>query len=333
LEVSALSVSLPEETDKIECKRNHAEQTPFRLGDIPSPNQKPAFRQLEVYYYEKKLKLNAEFPSSLGLVDENGCYNYTAYLLADENDVSVRLVRYAGTDRTEVLEDEDFGRRCLITAANRVLDKLYAESRALAVAASKLRPDLGIVDGTAIREALINAVVHNDYTRERPPVAEIFSDRFAITSCGGLPRGMDRDRFFRCRSVPRNRGLMRVFRDAGFAEQLGSGLGRILGLYERSVFTFEDELLTVTFPFDGSFLLPREEAQSKKRVIVKEEIEGELLAFCVLPRARYEMQQHVGIANREYFRKMILKPMVIAGKLSMTVPNNPNSRSQKYVRV
>ena len=71
------------------------------------------------------------------------------------------------------------------------------------------------------RQALINAIVHNDFTREIPPVFEIFSDRMEFTSYGGLISGQSKEDFFSCSSMPRNRELMRVFKDVGLVEQLG----------------------------------------------------------------------------------------------------------------
>jgi len=62
--------------------------------------------------------------------------------------------------------------------------------------------------------------------------------------------------FFRCRSMPRNRELMRVFRDVDLVEQLGSGMSRILDAYDQSVFSFEDDFLIVSFPYADGFGAP-----------------------------------------------------------------------------
>ncbi len=58
-----------------------------------------------------------------------------------------------------------------------------------------------------------------------------------------------------------------------------------------------------------------------------------LIEFCTVPRTRDEMQTHIGIAHREYFRKDFLRPLLESGKLQMTIPDKPNSRYQKYVAV
>ncbi len=78
-----------------------------------------------------------------------------------------------------------------------------------------------------MREAVINAIVHSDFFEEIPPVFEIFNDKMIFTSYGGL-LGQSKEDFFSCSSMPRNRELMRVFKDVGLVEQLGSGMSRIL---------------------------------------------------------------------------------------------------------
>jgi len=58
-----------------------------------------------------------------------------------------------------------------------------------------------------------------------------------------------------------------------------------------------------------------------------------IIEFCVQPKSREEIQSFVGIAHREHFRAKILKPLLDSGKLKMTIPDKPNSRNQKYVKV
>jgi len=45
------------------------------------------------------------------------------------------------------------------------------------------------------------------------------------------------------------------------------------------------------------------------------------------------MQQHIGIASRDYFHKVFLKPLLDSGQLKMTLPDKPSSRYQKYIKV
>ena len=241
---------------KEQIESMYSKRLPFRLSNMRSPRQNLTFKQLEIYYSERKLTLNKEFLTSLDLVDEDGKYNYAAYLLADENGVSIKIAKYAGTTKVDLIENEEYGYRCLITAAHRVLEKLRVENKTFAKVTPQKRFERKMVDDLALKEALINAIVHTDYSREVPPVVEIFSDRVTITSYGGLPQGLSRENFFRCRSMPRNRELMRIFKDVDLVEQLGSGMSRIMDAYDQSIFTFEDNFLIVTFPFADGFTLP-----------------------------------------------------------------------------
>jgi ATP-dependent DNA helicase RecG len=99
----------------------------------------------------------------------------------------------------------------------------------------------------------INAIVHNDYSYEAPPKFELFSDRMEITSTGGLPFGLAKDDFFSGVSVPRNKELMRVFKDLELVEYLGSGIPRILQKYDASVFQLTDNFLRIAYPYEEGF--------------------------------------------------------------------------------
>jgi len=54
-----------------------------------------------------------------------------------------------------------------------------------------------------------------------------------------------------------------------------------------------------------------------------------IILFCKLPKTRDEIPNH--IKNREYFKRYILNPLVKSGKLSLTVPDKPRSKNQKYI--
>jgi len=119
-----------------------------------------------------------------------------------------------------------------------------------------------------LREAVINAFVHNDYSSGDSPVFEVFSDRFVITSYGGLIDGLSKKEFFSGISKPRNRELMRIFKDLGYVEHLGSGMNRIMKKYDKSIFEFTDHFLKVTFPF--SKIKSKEKSREKILNLIRE---------------------------------------------------------------
>ena len=81
----------------------------------------------------------------------------------------------------------------------------------------------------------------------RPPVFKISPDRIEITSAGGLPYSFTKEEFLAGNPAPRNKELMRVFKDLDLVEQLGSGIPRILEKYDESIFIFTDNFLKTTF--------------------------------------------------------------------------------------
>lgn len=233
--------------DELYVKRIHT-----TLRNIPSPRQDLTFAQLKIYYQERGFELNRKFANSLELLTPDGQYNYIAYLLADENGVSIKVAKYTGTTKVDLVENEEYGYCSLIKAANHVLEKMKIENVTKVKVTSTKRIEKNLVESVPLREALINAVVHNDFSWEIPPVFEVFSDRIEITSYGGLIPGQSKEDFFSCSSMPRNRELMRVFKDLGLVEQLGSGMSRILQSYDRSIFEISDHFIKAIFPFSLS---------------------------------------------------------------------------------
>ena len=79
------------------------------LKEIPSPRNGQTFELLEVYYRERGKKLNSEtFKKTLDLVTKKGEENYVSYLLADENGVSIKVAKYAGVTKVDLIENDEY---------------------------------------------------------------------------------------------------------------------------------------------------------------------------------------------------------------------------------
>lgn len=182
------------------------------------------------------------------LVNHDNQLNYVAYLMADNNNVTVKVAKYADTTRVDLIQNEEFGFCSLIKATKQVLDKIEVENKTFTKITSKERIEKKQWNTVALREAVINAIVHNDYTYELAPKFEFFSDRFEITSYGGLPQGLSEEEFFQGVSIPRSKEIMRIYRDMDLVEQLGSGVPRILQNYGKECFYFSDNFIRMSFP-------------------------------------------------------------------------------------
>jgi len=213
-----------------------------------------------------------------------------------------------------------------------------------------LREERELIKGIAVREAVVNALVHNDYSNGSYPKFEFFSDRLEITSAGGLPYGLAVNDFFAGHSSPRNKEIMRVFRDLEIVEQLGSGIPRIIEAYGKDCFQLSNNFMRLVFPYaeglvkdnkkeheginsgntqqDGTRLGPSRDQVGAKQGLSKDQVE--LLLFCENERTIREMMDFAKRSNRTKFRDVMINPLLDRGWLEMTDPDNPTNPNQKY---
>jgi predicted HTH transcriptional regulator len=222
------------------------------ITNMPSKHSNLTFSQLKIYYNEKKQTLNDEtFMENLELLSTDKKPNFLAFMLADKNNISIRLAKYAGTSKVDLIENVDFGNCSLVKALYKVLDKMDVENRVQTRLHYRGREDKRLVAELPLKEAIINAFGHNDYSQGETPVFEIFSDRFTITSYGGLPDGLTLERFFKGYTKTRNRELMKILHDLDLVEEIGSGMGRILAVYTPDNFELDGYFFRVTFKFEN----------------------------------------------------------------------------------
>lgn len=225
-------------------------RTKNSLKNIVSPKQDLTFSQLKIYYEEKGFIINNNFLKQLDLYTDDGKYNYNAYLLADNNTISIRFGKYEGTNAVNLIENEDFGNCSIVKATKSILNKLEIENKIYTKIEYPERKEIKMYDYAAVREAVVNAIVHNDWSNEYAPKFEMFSDRLVISSNGGIQDSTTKEEFLEGFSLPRNKELMKVFNDLDLVEQMGTGIIRILQSYNKNAFEFFPNFIRVTFPFN-----------------------------------------------------------------------------------
>ncbi len=105
----------------------------------------------------------------------------------------------------------------------------------------------------AVREAVMNAIVHNDYSSQAPIQVKVFPNSLTVYNSGGLPLGWTVERLIGShRSVPRNPSMANVFFRAGLIESFGRGIGMIMSQFEGRdvpppVFDNQVDEFSVTF--------------------------------------------------------------------------------------
>lgn len=226
------------------------ERTKNSLKNIVSPRQDLTFRDLKIYYTEKGFDIGDNFEKQLDFFTIDGKYNYVAYLLADENRVSIKVAKYVGDDVDELMENYEFGDCSLIKATYRVLEKFRTENKIYAKITYPERKEQPMYNYKAVREVIINAIVHNDWSNEYPPKFEFFSDRLEVSSFGGIQSEFTEEEFLEGYSAPKNPELMRVFKDLELVEHLGTGIRRILKEYDKSIYHFFPHFIRVSIKYN-----------------------------------------------------------------------------------
>ena len=225
-------------------------RTRTSLRNIVSPKQDLTFSQLKIYYEEKGFNINNNFLKQLDLYTDEGKYNYNAYLLADNNTISIRFGKYEGTNAVDLIENEDFGNCSIVKATKNILNKIEIENKIFTKIEYPERKEIRMYDFAAVREAVENAIVHNDWSNEYAPKFEMFSDKLVISSNGGIQPSTTKEEFLEGYSLPKNKELMKVFNDLDLVEQMGTGIIRILQSYDKKSFEFFPNFIRVTFPFN-----------------------------------------------------------------------------------
>ncbi len=182
----------------------------------------------------------------------------------------------------------------------------------------------------AVREAVLNALVHRDYsihTENVPIRIEMYSDRMEIISSGGLYGKITIDSLGKVRPETRNAALANILEILHITENRYSGIPTIRSECEKfglpaPIFEVRRGEFKVILKNDFYKSLLSEERNDKTADIVE---------FCSVPRTREELQKFTGF-SRYYTMSKIIQPLLEKGVLIPTIPDKPKSRYQKYVK-
>ena len=158
--------------------------------------------------------------SGIGVGRKTTKYNLLAYLLSDQNEMVIKVIRFAGKDKTTLDQRAEFKGQCLLLTVQQVLEcfTLFNLSKKITINAG-IREETPLIESEAFREAWINACVHNTWIEQVPPSVYIYDDRLEVVSYGGLPFGLSEEGFFAGTSKPVNNRLFTIFIGCGFSER------------------------------------------------------------------------------------------------------------------
>lgn len=196
-----------------------------------------------------------------------------------------------------------------------------------------------------LREIVANLLVHRDYSA--PYVAKFVIEKDRVyTENSNRAHGFGPLDLTTFEPFPKNPAISRVFREIGLADELGSGMRntyKYTRLYSGGTPEFvEGNVFRTIIPLNEAAVLRVGPGahdsthdgthDSTHDVKLEPDRLEALLAYCETPRSRQEMQDFCQIKTREYFRKNILKPLLLCGLLRETIPDKPRSKNQRYIR-
>ena len=109
-------------------------------------------------------------------------------------------------------------------------------------------------DKDCVREAWINACVHNDYSTHLGPSIYLYADHLEVFSYGNALKNITKEKFLKGISSPINPELAKICMRLEYVEESGKGINTIVGKYGEEVFEFEDTYLQVNIPYNKKAL-------------------------------------------------------------------------------
>lgn len=191
-----------------------------------SLNQNLTFKEAEAYFAKKHLQFGDAQKRTLQLISADGTYSNLGMLLSDQCISIIKLAVFEGSKKT-VFHD----RKELSGSLFKQLEDAYAYINQFNYTRSEF-PGLERVDTRdyppeAVREALLNAVIHREYGIGGPTLISIFDDRIEFVTIGGLVKGLSLADIKLGVSMLRNKNLANVFYRLHLIEAYGTGLLKI----------------------------------------------------------------------------------------------------------
>ena len=201
-----------------------------RFEDMRSLEQELTFNTAEAEFQRRGVAFGPAQRQTLGLVSADGVYSNLGYLLSDQCPGAIKAATFSGLDKS-VFQD----RREFSGSLFQQLEELYAylelRNQTKATFEGLYRTDTRDYPEDALREAMLNSIVHRDYSYSASTLVSVYADRIEFVSIGGLLEGVTVDDIMLGLSVCRNPKLAAVFYRLDLIEAYGTGMQKIMKAY------------------------------------------------------------------------------------------------------
>lgn len=200
--------------------------------ELRSLNQQLSFEYLTKEFDSAGLKLERPQMKTLGIFGDDGLYTNLGLLLSDQCHHSVKAAVFEGTSKNHFRDRYEF-EGSLMRQMREVYAFIDRYNRTKAKIVGLERIDVREYPESAVREALLNSIVHKDYGFDSSTLVSVFDDRIEILTVGGLVKGLTKEDIMIGTSILRNKKLANIFYRLSWIEAYGTGILKMKESYDE----------------------------------------------------------------------------------------------------
>lgn len=199
---------------------------------LRSLNQDLTFDYTKKIFEKNALSFGLSQKKTLGLIGEDDLYTNLALLLSDQCNHTLKVAVFEGIEKNIFKDRKEF-KGSLLKQVTEAYEFINLLNKTEATFEGLTRKDERDYPTEAIREALLNAVVHREYSFSGSTLVNIYEDRIEFISLGGIVSGLSLDSIMLGVSQSRNEKLANIFYRLHLIEAYGTGIKKIFSSYEK----------------------------------------------------------------------------------------------------
>jgi ATP-dependent DNA helicase RecG len=205
-----------------------------KYEDVRSLNQELSFKDALVTFNKRNLIFNEVQMKTLGIINSDNMFTNLGLLLSDQCVHTVKVAIFSGSSKSEFKDRREFS-GSLLKQLTGVYEYIDIHNKTKAEFSGLDRIDKRDYSEEAIREALLNSLVHRDYSFSGSTLINIYNDRLEFVSIGGLVKGITINDIMLGISQTRNEKLAALFYRLKLIEAYGTGIIKIMDNYKNSI--------------------------------------------------------------------------------------------------
>lgn len=195
-------------------------------------NQNLDFDFLKKEFEDANIKLEHSQMRTFNIIDEDGLYTNLGLLLSEQCPHTIKAAVFEGSTKAIFKDRFEFS-GSLSKQMKDVYSFLNRYNRTNSEITGLKRTDTREYPEIAIREALLNSIVHKEYSYSSSTLISVFDDKIEIVTIGGLTKGLNEDDIMLGVSILRNRNLANIFYRLKLIEAYGTGIPKIIESYNE----------------------------------------------------------------------------------------------------